>query len=115
MAIEKPEGCFCKVIHHENGRVVTRRIHEMVVQAVDGRTYRISGKGLPDCIDLYTGKLEDGKHFADVLLDPRLPRPRFFAFIQKPKIRDVFYMWLGASLVTLIALILVTFAANHLK
>lgn len=113
MAIEKPEGHHCKVTFHENGRVWSRRIHWMAVQAIDGGTYRIEGKGLPDSIDLYTGKSDDGKHFADVLLDPRLPRSRFFDFIQKPKIRDVFYMWLGATLVTMVSLAFLTFAATH--
>src|SRR5262245_40725759 len=56
MAIEKPEGHHCKVTFHEDGRVWSRRIHELAVQAVDGGTYRVSGKGLPTSIDLYTGK-----------------------------------------------------------
>lgn len=99
MAIEQEGKVFCKAVHHENGRVITRRIHEMVVQSVDGHTYRITGRGLPDSIALYCGESKDGKHFAEVLCDPRLPRPRWFGWIQKPTIRDVFYLWLGFSIV----------------
>lgn len=113
MAIEQDGRHFCKVTHHENGRVITRRIHELVVQAIDGKTYRVRDKGLPDSISLYCGELEDGKHFADVLCDPRLPRPRLFDFLQKPKSRDLFYMWFGAFVVTTLLFVILGIASAH--
>jgi hypothetical protein len=113
MAIEQDKQVFCKVVHHENGRVMTRRVHEIVAQAADGRTFRFKGEELPDSISLFTGQLEEGKHFADVFLGSRLPRPRFFGFIQKPKIRDLFYLWLGAFSVTSLMLIVLGFMTTH--
>lgn len=113
MAIEQDGRFFTKCIHHENGKATTRRIHEMVVQAVDGRTYRIRGAGLPDSISLFCGELDAGKHFAEVLCDPRIPKPRWFGFFQKPTIRDYFYLWIGASGVIVVLLALTMSAAFH--
>jgi len=85
MAIESDGSLFCKFTMIENGRQTTRRVHEMVVQAIDGRTYRLSGKQLPDSVVLLTGASTGGKHFAEVLCDPRIPSPRIFAFLRWPK------------------------------
>ena len=113
MAIEQDGRRFCKFIFHESGRAMTRRVHEIVAQAADGRTFRFKGEELPDSISLFTGQVEEGKHYADVFLGSRLPRARFFGSIQKPKIRDLFYMWLGAFSVTSLMLIVLGFMTTH--
>jgi len=113
MAIEEDDQIFCKFIFHENGRAMTRRVFEIACQAVDGSTYRIKGKELPDSIDLHAGKFVEGKPYADVVLGPRLPRLPFFGFIQKPKMRDLFYLWLGAFCVTSLTLIVLGFVTTH--
>ncbi len=113
MAIEEDGRFFCKYIFHENGRAMTRRVHEIVAQAADGRTFRIKGEELPDSISLYAGQFVEGKSYAEVVLGPRLPRVPFFGFIRKPKIRDLFYLWLGAFSVTSLMLIVLGFIATH--
>lgn len=113
MAIEREGQEFCMFVFHENGRVMHRRVHEMVAQATDGRTIRLKGKVLPDSIILLSGKSEDGKHLAEVLCDPRFPRPRLFDLIFKPKMRDFFYMWLGACIVICLILSIAMLVLSH--
>ena len=45
MALEAGGQRFCKVVHSENGRTSTRRIHTMTVQAADGQ---IASSGWPE-------------------------------------------------------------------
>ena len=70
MAIKTRDAQFCKVVHIENGRQTTRRIHTMMVQPADGQVQHISGDRLPDSISLYTGMPYTGEHLAEVLLRP---------------------------------------------
>ena len=71
MALEANGQRFCKVVHTENGRTTTRRIHTMMVQAADGRLHHLSGATLPDSISLHTGVPYHGAHVAEVLLSPK--------------------------------------------
>ena len=43
----------------------------MKIQAADGRLHHITGKKLPDSIDLYSGVPYSGAHLAEVLLNPK--------------------------------------------
>ena len=72
MAQEANGQRFCKVVHTENGRTTTRRIHVMMVQAADGRVHHLSGVNLPDEISLHTGVPYQGAHMAEVLLSPKV-------------------------------------------
>jgi hypothetical protein len=71
MALEAESRGFCKVIHSENGRILTRRIHTMKVQAADGRLHHLEGRDLPNSISLYSGVSYRGAHLAEVLLNPK--------------------------------------------
>ena len=71
MAMEAAGRRFCKVVHTENGRTWTRRIHTMTVQAADGRLHHLDGRDLPDSISLYSGVSYRGAHLAEVLLNPK--------------------------------------------
>ena len=71
MALEAVGRGFCKVVHSENGRTWTRRIHTMTVQAADGRLHYLDGRDLPDSISLYSGVSYRGAHLAEVLLNPK--------------------------------------------
>jgi hypothetical protein len=55
MALEAGGQRFCKVVHSENGRTWTRRIHTMTVQAADGRLHHLQGRDPTDSISLYSG------------------------------------------------------------
>ncbi len=97
MALEAKGRRFCKVVHTENGRTSTRRIHVMIVQSADGRVHHLQGDRLPDSISLYSGVPHSGAHLAEVLLSPKdakgtplLPAPG--GWISK---RDAFYVVLG--------------------
>ena len=71
MALEAGGQRFCKVVHSENGRTSTRRIHTMMVQAADGRLHQIEGRDLPDSMTLQSGVSYRGAHLAEVLLNPK--------------------------------------------
>lgn len=96
MALEASGRRFCKVVHNENGRTVTRRIHAMTVQAVDGRTHQLEDRDLPDSLILHTGVLYRGAHLAEVLLSPKnakaSPILPTTGWISK---RDAFFLVLG--------------------
>lgn len=96
MALEASGRRFCKAVHIESGRTVTRRIHTMMVQAADGRLHKVDGKNLPDSISLYSGVPYEGGHLAEVLLNPKKVKASLVlstsGWISK---RDVFYLVLG--------------------
>ena len=71
MALEASGQRFCKVVHTENGRTWTRRIHHMTVQTPEGRLHHLQGSKLPDSISLYCGAPYSGAHLAEVLLSPK--------------------------------------------
>ena len=96
MALEAGGQRFCKVVHNENGRTSTRRIHTMMVQAADGRVHELKGKDLPDSITLHSGVSYRGAHLAEVLLNPKdakaSPILPTTGWISK---RDTFFLVLG--------------------
>ena len=97
MAMEAAGRRFCKVVHTENGRTWTRRIHTMTVQAADGRLHHLDGRDLPDSISLYSGVSYRGAHLAEVLLNPKEAKaspllPAAAGWISK---RDAFFLVLG--------------------
>ena len=107
MALDAKGRRFCKVVHTENGRTLTRRIHTMMVQATDGRVHYLEGGDLPDSISLYSGVSHSGAHLAEVLLSPKnakavplLPAPS--GWLSK---RDAFFVVLGFFFFKLISLL----------
>lgn len=104
MALEASGRRFCKVVHSENGRTSTRRIHTMTVQAADGRLHHLDGKNLPDSISLYSGVSYRGAHLAEVLLNPKeakaSPIVPAEGWISK---RDVGFLLLGFFIFRVIA------------
>jgi len=105
MALDVKGRQFCKVMHTENGRSMTRRIHTMVVQAADGRVHHLSGKSLPDSISVYSGVPYSGAHVAEVLLSPKSARavPLLAEPIGWIGKRDAFFLFLGMFSFWLIA------------
>ncbi len=105
MALKANNQKFCKVVHTENGRTWTRRIHSMMVQTADGKVHQLMGGNLPDSISLYTGVPHSGAHAAEVLLSPKnAPGKPFFTdqsgWLNK---RDAFFVVLGMFCFRLIA------------
>jgi hypothetical protein len=70
MALQQGSERFTKWTHVENGKVLTRRLHRMEVQARDGRMYVIKGDELPDAIQTNCGAAYKGEHLAQILLNP---------------------------------------------
>jgi len=70
MALQQGSERFTKWTHVENGKVLTRRLHRMEVQARDGRLYVIKGDELPDAIQTNCGTAYKGEHLAQILLHP---------------------------------------------
>ncbi len=104
MALEARGQRFCKVIHTENGRTWTRRIHTMMVQSTDGRVHQLQGVKLPDSISLYCGVPYSGAHLAEVLLSPKDAKatpllPASSGWLSK---RDAFFVVLGVFFYKLI-------------
>jgi hypothetical protein len=105
MALIASDKRFCKVVHTENERIWTRRIHSMTVQAADGRLHHLDGDSLPDSISLYSGVTYRGAHLAEVLLNPKdakaSPAPLSDSgWISK---RDAFFLAIGFFVFNLIA------------
>ena len=72
MALEANGKRFCKVVHTENGRTWTRRIHTMMVQTDQWQAAPFAMvEKLPDSISLYSGVPYSGAHLAEVLLNPK--------------------------------------------
>lgn len=97
MALEAKGQRFCKVVHTENGRTWTRRIHTMMVQSPDGRLHHLQGRFLPDSISLYSGVPYSGAHLAEVLLNPKDAKaaPLLPAPVGWLSSRDAFFIVLG--------------------
>ena len=107
MALEARGQRFCKVIHTENGRTWTRRIHTMMVQSADGRVHYIQDRDLPDSISLFCGVPYSGAHLAEVLLSPKDAKatpllPASSGWLSK---RDAFFVVLGVFSYKLIGLL----------
>ena len=103
MALEAGGRRFCKVVHIENGRTVTRRIHAMMVQAADGRVHHLEGRALADSMTLISGVPYRGAHLAEVLLSPKDAK----ASLSLPttgwiSIRDAFFLVLGFFMFSLV-------------
>ncbi len=97
MSIVSSSERYCKMMHVENGRVTVRRIHHVMVQAVDGRLYALTGERLPDAIVIATGAPNE-KARAEIILG--VPRaPSFWAFagslVDHKRARDLAFMLLG--------------------
>jgi len=71
MALEAAGRNFCKVTFNENGKKWTRRVHMLNVQDAEGKTHVLTGKRLPDSIDVSTGTPYAGAHLCEVLLSPK--------------------------------------------
>lgn len=97
MSIVSSGERYCKLMHVENGRVTVRRIYQVMVQAVDGRLYSLTGDRLPDAICIASSiPNEDAR--ADIILG--LPRvPTFWEFVPNyldhKRTRDFAFMFLG--------------------
>jgi hypothetical protein len=106
MALEAKGRRFCKVIHSENGRSTTRRIHTMAIQAADGRLHHLEGRDLPDSITLHSGVSYRGAHLAEVLLNPKDAKaslvPPADSWISK---RDALFLVLGYFIFNVIRLL----------
>ena len=104
MALEAKGQRFCKVVHTENGRTWTRRIHTMMVQTANGNVHQLSGGKLPDSISLYSGIPYHGAHAAEVLLSPKDAKGKPLLTDQTGWVnkRDDLFLVLGMFLVQLI-------------
>lgn len=105
MAQEANGQKFCKVVHTENGRTWTRRIHTIMVQAADGRLHHLAGVNLPDSISLYSGVPYSGAHMSEVLLSPKRAQgvpllPNSSGWLSQ---RDAFFLVFGMFSFWLIA------------
>lgn len=87
----------CKLMHIENGKVTVRRIHHVMVQAIDGRLHTLTGAKLPDAICVSSGLPNEGSQVEIVLGLPRPPSLGVFllSFLDKKRARDFTFMMLG--------------------
>jgi hypothetical protein len=97
MALKQGSERYTMWTHVENGKVLSRRLHRIEVQARDGRLHVIEGDKLPDFLQTCAGVGYQGLHLAQILLKPgpiKLPllseEPRLW-----PTGRDTMNMALG--------------------
>ena len=114
MSLEVTGRRFCKLTHTENGKVMSRRVHSMVVQANDGRIHYLTGKQLPEYISLHTGELYSGAHLAEVLMRPGIARLLSLPLGQQrwPSMRDAFHIIFGMFLMLLLMTLAKIMAAS---
>jgi hypothetical protein len=70
MALVHGSEHYAKWTHMENGKVLTRRLHRIEIQARDGRLYALTGDRLPDALVTNSGHAYKGEHIAQILLRP---------------------------------------------
>ena len=106
MALNADKQWHCKVTHYENNRVVTRRVSSIVVQAVDGRSYTLTGSKLPDSISWSTGESHSGNHLLEVLMNPRPQNTRWDFRSEWPSGRDLLHVFggVGISVIAILAI-----------
>jgi hypothetical protein len=113
MALKTNDGgpSYTLWTHVENGKVMTRRIHRIEVQARNGLLYILHGDDLPDFIQTSAGHGYVGAHLAQILLSPeKLPkRTPYTAPDTKP-----FPTWrdIGCITVGFLAFLLVRFVLS---
>ena len=97
MALTTKDQKFCKVIHNENGKSTTRRVHFMMVQDSQGRVHWLDGDKLPESMTLHTGVPYSGAHLAEVLLSPRKAKaiPLSTAPTWRPSLQNGIYLVMG--------------------
>jgi hypothetical protein len=98
MALFDGKEWYCKVTHYENGRVVTRRVYSIVVQAVDGRSYTLTGQKLPDSLAIFTGVSHSGNHMLEVLMNPKPLNTRWDFISEWPCGRDILHVFAGVGI-----------------
>ena len=77
MALNQGGECFAKWTHVEDGQVLSRRLHRIVIQTADGDLKTITGDRLPDSIQTCSGLTYVGTSLAQTLLLPKSSSPRF--------------------------------------
>ncbi|MHB8953130.1 MAG: hypothetical protein ACYC4U_09185 [Pirellulaceae bacterium] len=70
MALRQGSECFAKWTHVENGQVVSRRLHRIVLQTPSGDLRAITGDRLPDSLQTWSGHAFRGVSLARTLLSP---------------------------------------------
>ena len=87
----------CKMVHVENGRVTLRRIHHVLVQAIDGRLHALTGDRLPDAICVATGLPHEEARAEIILGLPHAPSLWGFvvSLVDRKRARDLAFMFLG--------------------
>ena len=73
MALRQGSECYTKWTHVENGQVLSRRLHRIVLQTPDGDLKKITGDKLPDSIQTSAGHAYYGVNLARTLLSPKSP------------------------------------------
>lgn len=98
---------YCNVTHIENGRVMTRRIHQILVQAANGQLYTLSGKDMPDSISLYSSQSKQGQSAEILLKTPPAPSlsALFLSLLTWKHARDIVFMILGMVVSTVLGIV----------
>lgn len=98
---------YCNLMHIENGRVMTRRIHQILVQAANGQLYTLTGNDMPDSISLCSTESKKGQSAEILLKSP--PPPSLSAFclslVTWKHARDIVFMILGMLISTVLAVV----------
>jgi hypothetical protein len=82
----------------ENGKVMTRRLHEIEVQDRFGRVHRLQHDELPQAMTTRAGQAYKGAHLATILLSPeklRVPNAAPPDTASWPNLRDAVNLLLG--------------------
>jgi hypothetical protein len=92
MALRQGSESYTKWTHVENGRVVSRRLHRIVLQTPDGDLKMITGEKLPDSIQTWSGYAYQGENLTRTLLSHDSPQKRVLGQAPRPSAKDGWWL-----------------------
>ena len=100
MSIKQQEECYTHFTHLENGKVMNRHLHQLIVQDRRGQVHTLEGRYLPQAIVTFTGQSHKGLHIGEILLGKRQYLPAEVS--AWPTARDAVHLGIGVIVLLLL-------------
>ena len=100
MSTKQQEECYTHFTHLENGKVMNRHLHQLIVQDRRGQVHTLEGRYLPQAIVTFTGQSHKGLHIGEILLGKRQYLPADVS--AWPTARDAVHLGIGVIVLLLL-------------